>query len=486
VGKSATKDAGVPQLFPGREFDADVGEHFAELAAGLRHEVETYLDRSDLLGQLLTDIDRFEDTCRLAPPQLNYTGWRRMLEDYRRLVHRKASLANELSRIACSYASMDEFWRDAEAQERGESSHTFWDTYEHGRRRQLEEVLAQTYGSSSALLLNSGMSGIAVVTGMLNLRAGERILTGNRCYFETSDYLARFVSQTGVDIIRVPVDEPGSITRALKQLQPAMAIFETVTNTPDVPIARGFNDWLAAAPKTFFLIDNSVQSHLTRWFEILGENPRLLVIESATKYLTEECMAGVLYGHPDAVEKARNYARSTGQQLQEKAFNYLTEAGVKFVGRKLAWHSRNVAVINEELKSFASLFSFSRTLDNTAGNEPELEVIFRHGRGGLIFAALKVPGSDGGRLAELHRRLLARWRELTIEMGLELQIRAGFGWNQTSARAYESERLNQPDAPCFIRISVGTEPVAVARTLARALGQAAREVSETTPKGAAI
>ena len=458
------------------DFDADTGMHFAQLAEGLRHEVRTLLSESPLREVLGADIDLFGHRCRsLSAP--NYREWQSLLREYRALVHWKASAANELSRVARIYSSMDEFWQDADAQERGESNHTYWDTYEHGRRRQLEAVFANSYGSSAALLVNSGMSGIAVVAGMLNLKAGDSILTGDRCYFETSDYLARFVSQTGVDVIRVPVDEPKRITEALRQKRPALAIFETITNVPGVPVARDWDEWLTASPSTFFLIDNSVQSHLTRWFEILPEDPRLLVVESGTKYLTEECMVGVIYGHADAVERARDYARSTGQQLQEKAFNYLCEADITTAGRKLATHSRNVAAVIEELKRFASLFSFIRTLDNSAANEPALEAVFRYGRGALIFAALKSSEADGESLAKLHRRLLVRWRELALMSGIELHIRAGFGWNQTAARAYESGRLNQPDAPCFIRISVGCEPLEAVRTIALALGQAARDVT---------
>jgi cystathionine beta-lyase/cystathionine gamma-synthase len=322
------------------------------------------------------------------------------------------------------------------------------------------------------------MSGIAVVTGMLNLKTGDSILTGDRCYFETSDYLARFVSQTGIDVTRIPVNEPKRITEALRKKRPALAIFETITNVAGVPVARDWNEWLEASPSTFFLIDNSVQSHLTRWFEILPEDPRLLVLESGTKYLTEECMVGVLYGHAHAVERARDYARSTGQQLQEKAFNYLCEEQIRTAGRKLATHSRNVAAVIEELKPFASLFSFIRTLDSSATNEPALAAVFRGGRGALIFAALKSREADSESLAKLHRRLLVRWRELTLMSGIELHIRAGFGWNQTSARAYESGRLNQPDAPCFIRMSVGCEPIETVRTIALALGQAARDVTQ--------
>jgi cystathionine beta-lyase/cystathionine gamma-synthase len=477
MDESATIEAEVTRLSGVEDFDADAGAHFAQLAEGLRHEVQTLLSESPLREKLDADIDRFEHLCRSAPVPLNYGEWQCLLQNYRALVHRKASAANELSRVARIYSSMDEFWQDADAQERGESNHTYWDTYEHGRRRQLEAVFASSYGSSAALLVNSGMSGIAVVTGMLNLKTGDNILTGDRCYFETSDYLARFVSQTGVSVIRVPVDEPKRITEALQQKRPALAIFETITNVPGVPIARDWDEWLTASPNTFFLIDNSVQSHLTRWFEILPEDPRLLVVESGTKYLTEECMVGAIYGHAHAVERARDYARSTGQQLQEKAFNYLCEADIKTAGRKLATHSRNVAAVIEELKPFASLFSFIRTLDNSAANEPALKV-FPYGRGALIFAALNSHEAESEDLAKLHRRLLVRWRELTLMSGIELHIRAGFGWNQTSARAYESGRLNQPDAPCFIRISVGCEPIEAVRTIALALGQAAHDVTE--------
>jgi Cys/Met metabolism PLP-dependent enzyme len=476
MDESATIDVEVGAFSEQQDFEADTGRHYAELADGLRREIETLWFESPRREELCTDIDAFGRRCLHATRRLSYAEWRRLLEEYRGLVHRKASVANELSRVARIYSSMDEFWSDADAQERGESSHTYWDTYEHGRRRQLETIFANAYGSSAALLVNSGMSGIAVVTGMLNLRTGDNVLTGERCYFETSDYLARFVSQTGVTVRRVSVDEPEAITEALRQTRPALAIFETVTNVPGVPIARNWDKWLAASPKTFFLIDNSVQSHLTCWFEIMTEDPRVLVVESGTKYLSEEAMVGVLYGHAEAIERARDYARATGQQLQEKAFNYISEAEIRAAGRKLGCHSRNVTAFIESLQPFAPLFAFIRTLDASARNEPL--AIFRRGRGALIFAQLKTREGDAESLPKLHRWLLVRWRELMLKSGIELHIRAGFGWNQTSARAYESGRLNQADAPCFIRISVGCEPVEAVRTMAFALGQAAHDVTE--------
>jgi cystathionine beta-lyase/cystathionine gamma-synthase len=454
-----------------------VGAYLAALVAGLRREVGECLRESKSFAALEADIERLERECSTTGPEPDYATWRRLMQDYRSLLHRKACAANESASVARVYQSMAEFWEDADAQERGESRHTFWDTYEHGRRRQYEQIFARAYGASSALLLNSGMSTIAVVVGMLNLCAGSKILTGMRCYFETSDFLARYVSQAGVEVIRVPVDEPGRLTAALREFRPALAILETVTNVPGVPITRGHEEWLQASPDTFFLLDNSVQSHLTRWFDILPEDSRVLVAESATKYLAEECMAGVIYGHSEAVDRAREFARATGQQLQEKAFNYLSEANVELAGCKLLRHSRNVAAFAEELAACSTLFDFVRTLDANIAAAPESAAIFARGRGALIFLALRSHADDSEDLARRHRLLLESWREKTLAAGLELQIRAGFGWNQTSARVYESGRLNQADAPCFLRVSVGSEPTSAARAYGRLLGEAAREIS---------
>ena len=156
------------------------------------------------------------------------------------------------------------------------------------------------------------------------------------------------------------------------------------------------------------------------------------------------------------------------------------------ISQKLSRHSRNVAEMVDELRSSPELFEFIRTLDANFNDEEDLRPIFKHGRGSLIFLALRPRKSAGDKLGDTHNKLLQRWRAAAIDAGLGFQIRAGFGWNQTSARAYDSGRLNQPDAPCFIRISMGAEPGGVARSLARLLLQAAAEVTEDEPAGAMV
>ncbi|MEI6430491.1 MAG: PLP-dependent transferase, partial [Pseudanabaena sp. ELA607] len=316
------------QEFPLRKEDeSETIKFVCQLLEGLQREINHCKHQSPIKEKLLNDIREFQYQCQDRSPELDYQDWCNLWHSYQSLVLRKGNFLNEISTFAHTYPSMEAFWDDAKAQVLGESPNTYWDTYEHGRRRQLEQILANTYGSESALLVNTGMSTIAVVVGMLNLSQGSKILTGERCYFETSDYLERYLVPRGIEIIRVPVDNTLLLNETIKNLQPQLAIFETVTNVPDVTALLGFPDCLGVSPNTFFLIDNSVQSHLTKWFSLVEKScSRVLVAESLGKYLTHETMGGVIYGSKETVERARNFARATGQQLQEKSFNYLCEA----------------------------------------------------------------------------------------------------------------------------------------------------------------
>ena len=102
----------------------------------LRNEVSTWdgYVRSERPSSLLERLDAVLG--RTNP------GFAELKKAYDRLSFEKAVMLHELTEVAASYRSMDEFWADADAQERGDSRRTFWDTYEHGRRRQIESQLA--------------------------------------------------------------------------------------------------------------------------------------------------------------------------------------------------------------------------------------------------------------------------------------------------------------------------------------------------------
>lgn len=453
--------------------------YFTRLADGLDEELRQRVDCAasrtheiDSWNSSLSDFRR--SIAPLPKTQLCGKAVANVIAHYEQLARSKGCTLNSVAEVARDYESMDAFWDDVHAQSRGDNPHTYWDTYEHGRRRQLEQLLAQTYGSEAALLLNSGMSGIAVVCEMLNLRTGDTIVTGERSYFEITDFLDRFVSERGVRVVRVPVGDTQKVVTTLKETKPRLVIVETATNVPSVDVPEDVPAWLEAAEQALFLIDNSVQSHLTRWFSILPQHERVIVLESGVKYLTHHCMAGVLYGERATLDGARNYARLAGQQLQEKAFNFINVAEIEHLPEKLARHTQNVRLFHQALQPYTRCFSLVNMLESTAAHEAA-DRIFGKGIGSLVFIALPRGIEDAN---TIHRRMLDEWRKLASDNGLTVEIRCGFGWNQTTARVYESGLLNQPDAPTYLRISVGIEPQWIVRSLAEALGKTATAISQ--------
>lgn len=449
--------------------------YLAQLVDALGREAA---DEGPTQGWHLTaDIGLLARDCASAQREASYAGWLQLWARYRRIAERVARGFNQVASVSREYASMEEFWDDAGRQAAGSSPFTFWDTYEHGRRRRLEHRFAASYGAGSALLLNSGMSAVAVVIGALNLRAGDVIATGERCYFETSDLLERFVAASGIRIRRVPLDDSGAVIRMLEECAPRLLLFETATNAPNPVCPRSFSRWSSASPGTRMVVDNSVQSHATCWFDIRRRSgvPHL-VIESAVKYLTHECMAGVIYGDEEDVEPSRDFARSTGQQLQERAFNWIRPGEVDHAGDRLRLHARNVRAFSEELRAEEGLWTYVRTLDEGAGTDRDAASLFEQGPGCLVFLSVDQGSSGDVPPDQLHRAVVNRWKEAAETAGLSLGIRAGFGWNQTSSRVYESSRLNQPDAPTYIRVSVGIEPEPVVHRLAGLLVESVQQV----------
>lgn len=147
-------------------------------------------------------------------------------------------------------------------------------------------------------------------------------------------------------------------------------------------------------------------------------------------------MAGILYGNEDLIDKARDFARDTGQQLQEKAFNFISKTEIRNINKKLQLHKRNV-------KYFVS------TIKNRIKNINIKTV------GALIFIQFKRSSP------KTYRKIVDQWHKRSL-----IYIRAGFGWNKTSVRVYESTMLNQEDAPSYIRISVGIEPLSTIKKIA--------------------
>jgi cystathionine beta-lyase/cystathionine gamma-synthase len=306
--------------------------------------------------------------------------------------------------------------------------------------------MSKAYGSSSALLVNSGMSAISVAIESQNLSSGDVLLTTSQSFFETSEFMSQHISVRGIDVIRVASNK---MKHAIVEHKPKVIYLETVINVPTAPCIEMIDDWCAIDPNIIVIIDNTVQSHATCYFNNeLNLPDNYLIVESGTKYLSEDISLGVIYGSTTLIERARIYARNTGQQLQEKCFNYLSESNIVHAKSRLNLHSRNVyrfvSILTSEI---SDEIDFLRPL-NCDGRDLR---IFKQGVGAVVYLKFK---NDS---VEMNRSILHRWHDECRNNSCSINIQAGFGWNKTMARIYESSFLNQKDAPNYIRISIGIE-----------------------------
>ncbi|AZV79015.1 PLP-dependent transferase [Parasedimentitalea marina] len=396
--------------------------------------------------------------------------WQRQANHLHAVIHQRAAELNSAVNIAEPVEDMEAFWALAARTEAGTTNLTYWDTFENGRRIQLERVLAEVYGAEQSILVNCGMSAIAVALGACKVRSGTRLLVGKSRYFETSSLIERYLLPLGVEIHAVDVAQPNALRDALAAFRPDVVLLETIANMPSVDPVRDITDWSASPSAPIFILDNSVQSALTRWFDLLDFTDRLLVVESGTKYITNDAMCGVVYGAGDLIASARNYGRDTGQFLQARALSYLDASLIRLLPLRMATHSRNVRTFAAELSRSGMPELEAIVLDKFA-DEGNAKVLAK-GVGSLIFLAFgNCEGAD-------YKRLLTRWQQRARAHGEAVvpDVRAGFGWLKSSARVYETTRLNRADAPSYLRVSIGLEDTEVVRASAKCLRDAAQEV----------
>ncbi|MEZ4294981.1 MAG: PLP-dependent transferase [Polyangiaceae bacterium] len=445
----------------------DARAYLVSLAEGLSREARDELHQPEA-AELVERADKLRHTTETAMLR-SFGAWQHAVHAYESLAAAVAGARNARARVARSYDSMVAMHGDAAAQSEGRSPYSVWDAREHGRRRQLEASLARCYSAPSALLVNSGASALAVALGARRLPRGSTVLTGRSTHRDAEHLLTRFIAPLGVKLVRVPPANARTVLDALSALQPSVAFFETAVIAPGGDVPAGIRGWSEASPRTLFLVDNTAQSVLTRWFG--GAAPavkRLLVLESATKYLAHHCTAGLLYGPEELIAESREYAKYTGQQLQEKAFNFVRPAEIEHLGWKLSRHSHNAGVFLDELSAVDGVDA--RGLDAAAGEESR-RLLFREGRGGVVFVRLRGHGSG----ERAHHELLAAWQATARRRGGWIPVRAGFGWNDTTATV-QAAPLHESKGSPHLRISTGIEPEHIARELAGALAAACVEL----------
>jgi cystathionine beta-lyase/cystathionine gamma-synthase len=431
--------SGTPAVFAGSQCDSL--DYLDRLFAALE------LEAAD---EGLTRLDR----AAAGPPGPSLPGQAEFfygsLAAYRRARARVVGGLDASFEVAKAYWSMDEFWADSARQETGEALGAYWDSYENGRRRRLEARLASAFGATEAILLNTGMSALDVALRALPMRPGSVVLMHERAYFETTD-LMEHVLRPDIQPVQVDMRDPNATWRALGEYQAAAIIVETALNgtSCDIPVLEPL--LTSGVP---VLIDNSALGHALGWDDLAAAAAsEVIVAESATKYLTRSASAGVLYGSTGWVQEARLCARRVGQQLQGRALHHLRPGEIDHCRQRTLLHAARAGQFARQLRESGLDMQVTSAATAAAGRDDILARLVTAGASGcMMFVRL-----DGDRQTaeQRHRACVAGW---AAECSSFPRVRAGFGWTETSGRAYGADPLNTKAGEAFIRISVGCEP----------------------------
>lgn len=445
-------DASTPNRAVPPSSAPSTAQYLAGLAADLRAEAKG-------LGIVGRDIDGLDT---VEP------GTGTFVSDVRSYRRAREAVANALHRrfeIAQGYRSMEEFWEDATRQERGESDFAFWDTYENGYRRRIEQLIALTFGMKQAVAINSGMAAIDVALRS-RLYPGSRLLVHNRAYFETSELIDHVLPAWGVEVVRTDMTDREAVAAAIRR-RPDAALVETVVSGPSVDIP--YLELLIDAEVPVVLDNSAVGFGLPG--SILADFSRVVVVESGTKYMCRDASVGVVLGGAWA-EDARLMTRRTGIGLQGRGLHYVRPGEVARLRDRLVLHSHRLTRFVETLRDDSDgMLVVTTAVDGAGGRDDLLPRLIRDGaRGCLAYLRYRRPPPDP---EAAYRTGVARWAATSGGH----RVRAGFGWTDTCTRAYGADRLNTVAGLAFVRVSVGIEPeedvVSMASAMARHLIAAA-------------
>jgi cystathionine beta-lyase/cystathionine gamma-synthase len=350
--------------------------------------------------------------------------------------------------VADEYDDMAAFWAALDRQERGASVGSIWDPYESGERRAAELQLAALFGAPDAALVASGM--LAIVVALLaqaELSGLALAPPADGAYFE---------NQLLLETLRGLVGGPPAVAaERVEQVE----LLELVGNSAAFTLATDLG------PRRAAVVDNSLFSLSIPYSELRQvAGAECVVVESVPKYLVRSVPAGVVYGPEREVAHVRALARRLGALLSRRAAATISAQlpGAASLGDALRRHAANAEVLAAELAPW---------LDGHHHLVLPHLVARRAGFAGAcasIVAVRPATGVDPGLLRDAFGRWSAGER---TRRGRGL-VRAGYGWPVTYGRWYEANVLNTAAGDCYLRLSVGLEPVDEIRSLARGLGAA--------------
>ncbi|TID23604.1 cystathionine beta-l [Venturia nashicola] len=216
-------------------------------------------------------------------------------------------------------------------------------------RTHLERHLAKIMNAQRALVVNSGMTALDVITRIL--RPGDEVVTGDDLYGGTHRLLKYLSSNGGVIVHHVDTTNTEAVKTVLSD-KTAMVLLETPTNPlikiVDIPtVARYVHDRNTSA---LVVVDNTMLSPMLLNPLELGAD---IVYESGTKYLSghHDLMAGVLAVNDNALgDKLYFTINATGVGLAPNDA-FLLMRGLKTLAIRMERQQNNAHLVANFLET---------------------------------------------------------------------------------------------------------------------------------------
>ncbi len=321
--------------------------------------------------------------------------------------------------------------------------------YSNPTWRAAEAKLCELEGAEEAVLFASGMC--AATTMFLALVPdGGHIVVTNECYRRTRQFIAEYLSKTGV---QVSVIEPANTIALKDALRDDTALF--FTESPTNPTLRVIDlpeaVRIAHERGARVVIDSTFASPVNHRPLDDGAD---LVIHSATKYLGghNDLIAGVAAGPADVVAPIRKAVGVLGGILDAHAA-WLLVRGMKTLALRMARHNENALEIARWLEERPEV---RRVWYPGLESHPDYAVATRllSGFGGVVTFELETDLDGAVRFTDACRLPYIAPSLGGVESLVEMPVLMSF-WDQT-----EEDRRSWGITDSLIRLACGIEDTA--------------------------
>jgi len=216
---------------------------------------------------------------------------------------------------------------------------------------ELGQAVAALEGAPTGVATSSGLS--AILAGILSVaKAGDHVVAAEDLYGGTYHLLKEELKQFGIETTFISFENSDQIKNSI-QKNTTLLYTETVTN----PFLRvediGKLVEIAREESIITMVDNTFASPYLKQPFLEGVD---LVVHSATKYLGghSDVTAGVLVGHANLVERAREKVVNLGANLSPFEA-WLTCRGIKTLALRMERQASNAKELAQALMANVSV-----------------------------------------------------------------------------------------------------------------------------------